>query len=143
MQGTIYPFLPLTDEHIRLLDLDTEDSFFKERGLLLDDGVTGIGYDRIRDIEGARCLYYLYFEEYLGSSGTVILQHILKSLPEKEYPFICIEFAITCSKMRPDNFGGGAIFITRDDIDYFNTEDWIERKVEEYKECHKPSDCPL
>lgn len=48
-----------------------------------------------------------------------------------ELPWISKESAYTCSKMRPDGYGGGAIFITADDIQYCFTGQWLEQRVSE------------
>ncbi|MDD2310869.1 MAG: hypothetical protein PHH91_14935 [Desulfuromonadaceae bacterium] len=48
-----------------------------------------------------------------------------------ELPWISKESAYTCSKMRPDGFGGGAIFITADDIQYSFTGQWLEERISE------------
>ena len=48
-----------------------------------------------------------------------------------ELPWISKESAYTCSKMRPDGYGGGAIFITADDIQYCFTGQWLEQRISE------------
>jgi hypothetical protein len=48
-----------------------------------------------------------------------------------ELLWISKESAYTCSKMRPDGFGGGAIFITADDIQYSFTGQWLEERISE------------
>ena len=48
-----------------------------------------------------------------------------------ELPWISKESAYTCSKMRPDGYGGGAIFITVDDIQYCFTGQWLEQRISE------------
>lgn len=46
-------------------------------------------------------------------------------------PWISKESAYTCSRMRPDGFGGGAVFITADDIQYCFTGQWLEQRISE------------
>lgn len=48
-----------------------------------------------------------------------------------ELPWISKESAYTCSRMRPDGFGGGAVFITVDDIQYCFTGQWLEQRISE------------
>lgn len=48
-----------------------------------------------------------------------------------ELPWISKESAYTCSRMRPDGFGGGAVFITADDIQYCFTGQWLEERISE------------
>lgn len=48
-----------------------------------------------------------------------------------ELPWISKESAYTCSRMRPDGFGGGAVFITADDIQYCFTGQWLEQRISE------------
>jgi len=46
-----------------------------------------------------------------------------------ELSWISKESAYTCSRMRPDGFGGGAVFITADDIQYCFTGQWLEERI--------------
>ena len=75
----------------------------------------------------------VYFDDadILRENITVmeIYQNILKRLPEDEYPCIIIQGADTCDKMRVDNFGGFAVFITRTEVDSISTFGWINDKV--------------
>ena len=48
-----------------------------------------------------------------------------------ELTWISKESAYTCSRMRPDGFGGGAVFITADDIQYCSTSMWLEQRISE------------
>ncbi len=41
------------------------------------------------------------------------------------------EQAYTCDKMRAGEFGGSAVFITADDIQYHGTSSWLERRIYE------------
>jgi hypothetical protein len=77
-------------------------------------------------------LVYLYCEEYCGDEGMDVLFEVLKRLPEKEYPYIYLEAACTCTKMRSDGFGGFAWFITRDGMDWMGTGSWVARQIGDY-----------
>jgi len=48
-----------------------------------------------------------------------------------ELPWIYMETSYTCSKMRPDGFGGFAVFITADDVDCIGTSWWLEQRISE------------
>ncbi|OGT99718.1 MAG: hypothetical protein A2X80_07845 [Geobacteraceae bacterium GWB2_52_12] len=39
----------------------------------------------------------------------------------------------TCSKKRSEGFGGSAVFITADDIQYNGTSPWLERRLQEFQ----------
>lgn len=52
-----------------------------------------------------------------------------------ELSWISKESAYTCSRMRPDGFGGGAVFITADDIRYCFTNQWLEERISEVESC--------
>jgi len=43
-------------------------------------------------------------------------------------------WASTCSKMRPDEFGGGAFVISDDSISWMNTWAWAEQQMNQWKE---------
>ena len=45
-----------------------------------------------------------------------------------------LEWANTCSKPRPGEFGGGAVIVTRNNTEWFTTGQWISRKVQQHKE---------
>jgi len=76
---------------------------------------------------------YLYTDEFMDEAAAEVLAGILKRLPEKEYPYIYIEAAITCTKPRSDGFGGFACFITRDKIDWVGTGSWIGKQIAKYE----------
>ena len=74
--------------------------------------------------------WVLLLPEYgLNIGGAEVLQEILRGLPEEEYPHITYEYAETCSKMRPGEFGGGAIFITREEIVWTNSSEWLRQRA--------------
>jgi len=54
-----------------------------------------------------------------------LMQAKLKQLDPAAYPHITIQGAATCSKMRPDEFGGFAHLITRDDVRSMSTWQWL------------------
>lgn len=56
-----------------------------------------------------------------------ILQEIVRRSPT--LTFIAIETAFTCSKMRPDGFGGSALLITADAVDAMSTSQFIDETL--------------
>ena len=54
-----------------------------------------------------------------NSSFEEMLRHILAHNPE--HKFLKIEFAHYCSKMRPDNFGGISLLVTKDQYCWHGT----------------------
>ena len=58
-----------------------------------------------------------------------ILQDWIKEIGSDEP--VQFEWANTCSKSVVDGFGGGAVHITRDTIEYLNTNDWMDEKLNE------------
>ena len=68
-----------------------------------------------------------YEEEHLSR----FLQALIKS-SKGELTWISIEFAYTCSKFRPDAFGGAATFITADDdTQWTSTYAWLQQRIGE------------
>jgi hypothetical protein len=55
-----------------------------------------------------------------------LLQDFLKKNRPDSY--LGFEWANTCSKMRLDEFSGGAVFITADKTDWVSTYDFLETK---------------
>lgn len=114
-QATVSPDLPaalFSDEELRSLKFDC-----------------GLSCEKIEDS------LYFFAEEYFcdqaeGEDGFGVdcpglLQEKLLKLDPEAYPHISIQGAATCSKMRPDEFGGFAYFITRDTVRYTSTWQWL------------------
>jgi hypothetical protein len=59
---------------------------------------------------------------------TLLLQAKLRQLDAEAYPGIAIHGASICGKMRPDEFGGFAIYITRDEIRSFSSWEWLDQR---------------
>lgn len=81
-------------------------------------------------------LLYFFAEESFWEEGedrheqlvncVKLFQGKLRLLDAGEYPRITIEGAHTCSKMRPGEFGGFAYYITRDEVRYHATWQWLD-----------------
>jgi hypothetical protein len=68
-------------------------------------------------------------EDGLVIDCLALLQEKLRQLDPATYPCITINGAATCSKMRPDEFGGFAYFITRDDLGSISTWQWLDEQM--------------
>lgn len=53
-----------------------------------------------------------------------VFQAIVARHPD-QVPYVTVTMAFTCSKMRPDGFGGGAELITADGVRWINTSRWL------------------
>ena len=42
---------------------------------------------------------------------------------------VTVEWANSCSKMRPDGFGGGAAVVTATEVEYITTHEWIAQRL--------------
>ena len=85
----------------------------------------------------AGTLYFFadtYFrEEDDGEDGEpfnsiALFQSKLKLLDPADTPHIVIEGAAACSKMRQGEFGGFAFFITRDEVRFTATWQWVDEQ---------------
>jgi len=75
--------------------------------------------------------YYLFAEDRLGDGDLAWLEWVLSTLPEDQVPYIVVEYAETCSKMRQGEFGGGAWLITREENYFMTTGSWLSSKIQE------------
>jgi hypothetical protein len=64
-------------------------------------------------------------------NGLSLLQAKLRQLDAARYPSIVIQGAATCSKMRQDEFGGFAHFITRAEIRSVSTWQWLYEQAQQ------------
>lgn len=123
-QAVVFPYLPrdaFTDE---------------ETELLTEYGFTAHPCHG-KNEEG---LVYLYCEEYCGDEAIDVLEAVLKRLPEDKVPYIYLEAAQTCSKMRSDGFGGFAWFISREFIHWVSTGQWLVQQIHEYNQLKEVKD---
>ncbi|QOX80907.1 hypothetical protein FY034_18065 (plasmid) [Trichlorobacter lovleyi] len=58
------------------------------------------------------------------------IQDIIRN-SEGKLTWVSHEQAYTCDKMRSGEFGGSAVFITADDIQYHGTSSWLEQRIHE------------
>jgi hypothetical protein len=85
-------------------------------------------------------LYFFAGDYFCGEGEDLNEEHVncterlqakLRELDPVSYPRITIEGAVTCSKMRPGEFGGFVYFITREEIRYFDTWQWLNQQIAE------------
>lgn len=118
-QATISPDLPATlfnDEELQALEIACGLSSEKIEGNLYffaDTSFSSEGEDS--DGSPIDCL--------------ALLQAKLRQLDPADHPRIVIEGAATCSKMRPNEFGGFAYLITRDDVRSMSTWQWLHEQT--------------
>jgi len=148
-QGTVSPLLPLTEAQQDLLRWDPDDAAIDfDDGTVLDPENTeqlaldrkaialGLTYeyrDGRLDFEPQGGKFYLFCEYGLSEDGATLLQHILTGLDEEEYPYLWVEGAFTCDKLRQGEHGGWACFILRDDIRWGGTQSWIRDQEDSLK----------
>lgn len=115
---------------------------FVPADLLSDSDLEFLSYFGIYS-EGKEELY-LYAEEYRaeGDNGEgdtfeedALIDFFQTKIKESggRLKFISFEFAYTCSKMRPEAFGGAAYFITTEEFKHFGTQSWLMQQMEEVK----------
>lgn len=65
-----------------------------------------------------------------------IIAEVLRDYLATYRPAECLGFtwAMTCSKMRPNEFSGGGVFITKDEIKFLNAETWVWEQCENFAE---------
>lgn len=142
-QATINPYIPV--EHVT----DTELGLLNLAGITYDKYPEGCYYFYAGDnLNSSICTDWLEEDEadfsitpdprnnsYFNQDGSLcddievaeIFQNILHRLPQN-VEYIEIHGADTCDKLRMDNFGGFAFYITRSEIDFFSTWDWLQSK---------------
>lgn len=122
-----------------LLDGDLGELELAKAGLLqilesgedLTDDLTAVHHSKDSDYIGpsGEKLYYLYAETGAGGWALEFLGWVIQDMPE-EIRFISFEYACTCDKMRPGEFGGGAWFVHRGGVEFINTGSWLHEMEE-------------
>jgi hypothetical protein len=127
-------FQPFIPKHL----LSAEDREFFE--------LFGITVEELRP--GNIETYYLYADEWCTEAVIINADGSERKLSEDdlfqrfqeiirrsngELSWISQENSYTCNRMRPGGFGGSAIFITENDVQYVSTSEWLTQRVEEAK----------
>ena len=88
------------------------------------------------DIENRKknsALLCIFSEESgnLENAALFIQQFLRKFRPDG---YVSLTWAATCSKMRAGEFGGGAAFITAENIEFMDSYSWVDKQIAEFKE---------
>jgi|GEM_PF-1156423 len=127
-QSVFQPSIPkhlINDEDRRIIEAfsitlepDGEDKFYLYADEWCCNGYLNPEEPGSEDVELTEDNLFCMFQEIIRRSNG-------------ELPWIYKESAYTCSKMRPDGFGGGAVFINADDIQYSFTGQWLQERISE------------
>jgi hypothetical protein len=117
------------------LSPDLPAALFSEAELQSLQIACGLACDRYDD------KLYFYAEESFSDEGEdddaqlidclSLMQEKLRQLDPVTYPHITIHGAASCSKMRPDEFGGFAHVITRDAVRSISTWQWLHEQTQQ------------
>jgi hypothetical protein len=77
--------------------------------------------------EDAGVKLYISWDDGFDDDVMSILQWLLTQLPDLDY--IQVNAAMTCSRMRPDGFGGWSAVVTRDSVHWTHAEDGSVRAI--------------
>lgn len=122
---------PPRDEDFDSWTEEKQQAWLEEHGV--DDFYDWPGFQyEICDRERVGRRLWLYTEE---SGNTETVTRVVQAFLKRFRPADCfaLSYAITCSKMRVGEFGGGAIFVTTDSVEWIDSYDWVEEKQEEWK----------
>ena len=88
--------------------------------------------DLIVEVEGSG----IWVHDENGGPNVNLLADYLKLVLQKLDPqgSVGFEWAVTCDKHRPDGFGGGAIFVTAQSIDWITGWEWLTEKRKQHRE---------
>lgn len=83
---------------------------------------------------------FLYSEEY-GDVEQVaeLLQRFLTDHPQRKQQVLGFEWAVTCSKPRIHEFGGGACVVTANKKIFMNTGTWLQERIAKLSKLSKLS----
>lgn len=70
---------------------------------------------------------WLHSESGGQDIACLFIQHLLQRFNFAAY--VTIEWSHDCTKPRPDAFGGGAAYITADQIETFSTSSWLHKMI--------------
>ena len=110
---------------------DLPASLFSESEL---DALAACGLSHESDGESIYFFADEFFrEEDDGEDGEpvnciMLLKSKLKLIDPADTPYIVIEGAATCGKMRQGEFGGFAYFITREEVRFISTWGWVDEQ---------------
>ena len=73
-----------------------------------------------------------------------LVAHLVQKFLKRFRPNDCWSFgyAVTCSKPRAGAFGGGAVFVTANAVEYFSDGDFLEKAREAFERAKQPDRAP-
>jgi hypothetical protein len=122
--------LPLTKEQQKYaLDLAIAVESYRNEGTSLPpdfpECIREVVEDWPFDVEQQSEGIWLNSQNGGQESACVFIQHLLQKFDFA--PSVSFEWSHDCSKPKPDAFGGGAAFITSDEIETFSTSEWLQK----------------
>ena len=117
---------------------DEEFKWLKLQARRLADGKAvfgysgGSGWKTERHPIDANTIFLTSDDSFDQEGLAVVLMNYLKKFNEETV--LKVEWANTCSKSRPDEFGGGAMVISCDGFELFHTSQWAMQKQSEWQE---------
>lgn len=115
-----------------------ELKWLKDKTKRLEDGKAVFGYSghagwAVDCYDTAPNTIYLSSEITFDPEGLgILLMNYLKEFHDEQV--LKVEWAETCSKPKPDEFGGGAMVVSLDGFEFFHTSQWALRKQAEWQE---------
>jgi hypothetical protein len=99
---------------------------------ILAGGDAQIGFDVVGPDAQGRYSIVFYSEESgdIDAVAVIVQAYLRKFAPARCFG---LAWAMTCSKPRIGEFGGGAMFVTAKGVEYINTFEWLDRKVAAFK----------
>jgi len=107
-------------------------------GLLTEAEQNILAIFHIESVSGPGNTIFLHAEEYFTSAYNdetseeydedfliSLFQGVVRR-SEGKLPWVSFEISYHCSKMRSDGFGGAAVFITADKIEWVSTAQWLK-----------------
>ena len=96
---------------------------------------TDCGFEHIFEEDDGRCRLWV------GSDYGSNIDHVAylaQKFLKRFRPDQCwsLTYAVTCSKLRAGEFGGGAVFVTADEIKYQDTHTFVEQQRTEFQLQH-------
>lgn len=98
----------------------------------LKDGIEDWYFETEADDEGV----WLHSQYGGQGSACAFIQHLLQKFGFAKG--VKFEWSHDCSKPRTDAFGGGAAFITKDEIKTFTTSEWLQQVIGKRKHRFNP-----
>lgn len=98
-----------------------------------DGGLHGI--EIVPDGKGKYDIYFVCEE----SGDPWIVGFLVQMYLRKFHPdgYFTLSYAVTCSKMRVGEFGGGAMFVSADSIENLSAHQWLGEQVNKHRDEHQ------